>query len=249
MKILVALKQVPDTETRFRIAPDGCSLDTADFKWITNPYDEYALEEALRIREREGAEVVAITVGPERSRELLRSALALGADRAVQVRTEDHGDPLRVARLLADHAREQAFDLILLGHKGFGGDSGAVGPMLAGLLGLPQVGLVTRLDLEDGAFTAERETDRGVETVTGRLPAVITAQRGLNEPRYPSLKGIIAAKKRSIEEEEAGDAGAGTHTTRLALPPERQEGRRLTGDSATQAATLARLLREEAKVI
>ncbi|WP_005037283.1 electron transfer flavoprotein subunit beta/FixA family protein [Holophaga foetida] len=249
MKILVALKQVPDTETKIKVAADGRSLDPIDVKWITNPYDENAMEEALRIKEAQGAEVVAVSVGGERTREMLRNALALGADSAVLIRALETGDPLSVARHLAAYAQGKGFDLLLLGHMGFGGDNGAVGPMLAELLGLAQATVVTRLELGEGCFRAEREAEGGTEVIEGSLPAVITTQRGLNEPRYPTLKGIIGAKKKPLEELEGTATEAAISISAIALPPARPEGRKLEGNAAAQAAALLQLLREEAKVI
>ena len=249
MKILVALKQVPDTETKIKLAGDGRSLDPADVKWITSPYDEYALEEALRLKESQAAEVTAISVGGEKAKDILRNALALGADAAVLVKSEATEDPLAVARTLAAYAKDQAFDLIFLGNKGFGGDNACVGPMLAELLGVAQANVVTKLEILDGRFRAEREGDAGTEILEGALPVVVTAQRGLNDPRYANLKGIMAAKKKTIEEREAAPAPATVTTVALVLPPARPEGRKLEGDPATQAAALLGLLKDEAKIL
>lgn len=249
MKILVALKQVPDTETKIKIAADGKSLDRADVKWITSPYDEYALEEGLRLKEAKGAEVVAVSVGEEKAKDILRNALALGADQAVLIKSTDTGEPLAVARTLAAYAEGKGFDLLFFGNKGFGADNGAVGSMVAELLGLAQANLVTKLELGDGTFRAEREGDGGTEIVEGSLPAVITAQRGLNDPRYASLKGIMAAKKKPIEEVEGAAASAAAHVSGMVLPSARPEGRKLEGDAATQAASLVSLLKNEAKVL
>jgi electron transfer flavoprotein beta subunit len=249
MKILVALKQVPDTETKIKVAADGQSLDPADVKWITSPYDEYALEEGLRLKEAKGAEVVAVSVGGEKAKDILRNALALGADQAVLVKATQTGDPLAVARTLAAFAEGKGFDLLLFGNKGFGADNGAVGTMVAELLGLAQANLVTKLELGEGTFRAEREGDGGTEVVAGSLPAVITAQRGLNEPRYASLKGIMAAKKKPIEEMEDAAITAAVRVSGMTLPPARPEGRKLDGDAPAQAAALLNLLKDEAKVL
>ncbi len=249
MKILVALKQVPDTETKIKVGPDGRNLDPADVKWITSPYDEYGLEEALRLKEAKGAEVTAVSVGEEKAKDVLRNALALGADAAVLLKSTETGDPLAVAKTLAAYAEGKGFELFLFGNKGFGSDNGAVGAMVAELLGLAQANLVTKLDLGEGTFRAEREGDGGTEVVEGSLPAVITAQRGLNEPRYASLKGIMAAKKKTIEEVDGAAASPAMAVSALALPPARPEGRKLDGDAATQAAALLGLLRDEAKVL
>ncbi len=248
MKILVALKQVPDTETKIKVAADGRSLDPADVKWITGPYDEYALEEAIRIKEAKGAEVVALSVGGDSAKEVLRNALALGADSAVLLKGDGQGDALAVAQMIADYAKDKGFDLILCGNKGIGGDNAAMGPMLAELLGVAQANVIVKLELGEGTFRAEREIEGGSEMVEGSLPAVITAQKGLNEPRYASLKGIMAAKKKTIEELDAAAAPAVAVVSALALPPERPAGRRLEGEPAAQAQALLQALKDEAKV-
>ncbi|HEX9009050.1 MAG TPA: electron transfer flavoprotein subunit beta/FixA family protein [Holophagaceae bacterium] len=248
MKILVALKQVPDTETKIKVAADGRSLDPADVKWITGPYDEYALEEAIRIKEAKAAEVVALSVGGDSAKEVLRNALALGADSAVLLKGDGQGDALAVAQMIAAYAKDKGFDLILCGNKGIGGDNAAMGPMLAELLGVAQANVVVKLELGEGTFRAEREIEGGSEMVEGTLPAVITAQKGLNEPRYASLKGIMAAKKKTIEELDAAAAPAVAVVSALALPPERPAGRRLEGEPAAQAQALLQALKDEAKV-
>jgi electron transfer flavoprotein beta subunit len=248
MKILVCLKQVPDTETKIKVAADGKSLDPADVKWITSPYDEYALEEALRMKESAGAEVTAATVGDDKAKDILRNAFALGADSAVLIKGDGQGDTLAIASILATYAKDKGFDLILSGNKGIGGDNSAVGPMLAELLGFAQANVVVKLDIADGKFRAEREIEGGTEVVEGALPAVITAQKGLNEPRYASLKGIMAAKKKTIEETEISGHAPATAVSGMALPPARPEGRKLDGDAAAQAKALLDALKNEAKV-
>ena len=248
MKILVCLKQVPDTETKIKVAADGKSLDPADVKWITSPYDEYALEEALRLKESAGAEVTAATVGDDRAKDILRNAFALGADNAVLIKGDGQGDTLAIASILAAYAKDKGFDLVLSGNKGIGGDNSAVGPMLAELLGFAQANVVVKLDIADGKFRAEREIEGGTEVVEGALPAVITAQKGLNEPRYASLKGIMAAKKKTMEEVEITGHAPATSVSGMALPPARPEGRKLDGDAAAQAKALLDALKNEAKV-
>ncbi len=248
MKILVCLKQVPDTETKIKVAADGKSLDPADVKWITSPYDEYALEEALRLKESAGAEVTAATVGDDRAKDILRNAFALGADNAVLIKGDGQGDTLAIASILAAYAKDKGFDLVLSGNKGIGGDNSAVGPMLAEMLGMAQANVVVKLDVADGKFRAEREIEGGTEVVEGALPAVITAQKGLNEPRYASLKGIMAAKKKTIEETEISGHAPATSVSGMSLPPSRPEGRKLEGDAASQAKALLDALKHEAKV-
>jgi len=249
MKILVALKQVPDTESKIKIAGSGCVIDQTDLKWITNPNDEYALEEALRLKEARGAEVVAVSIGGEKAKDVLRNALALGIDSAVLLKAEAVDDPLLIARALAAFSDGKNFDILFFGHKCYGNDNGCVGAMTAELLKLPQAHVVTKLDISDAAFRAEREGDGGIEIIEGSLPAVITAQRGLNEPRYANLKGIMAAKKKPIEEIDCALSDAAIKISALTLPAPRAQGKRLDGDPAAQAAALATLLRNEAKVI
>jgi electron transfer flavoprotein beta subunit len=248
MKILVALKQVPDTETKIKVAADGKSLDPADVKWITSPYDEYALEEAIRIKEGKGAEVVALSVGGDTAKDVLKNALALGADTAVLLKGDGQGDAYAVAQMIAAFAKDKGFDLIFCGNKGMGGDNAAMGPMLAELLGVAQANVVVKLELGEGTFKAEREIEGGTEIVEGALPAVITAQKGLNEPRYASLKGIMAAKKKTIEELDAAAVTSGAQVSALTLPPERPAGRILPGEATAQAQALLQALKDEAKV-
>jgi electron transfer flavoprotein beta subunit len=260
MKLLVAIKHVPDTESRVKVAQDGVSLDENGVKFVISPYDEFALEEALRIREARGGEVVVVTAGGEGASASLRQALALGADGAVLVQDArfDRADALARARALAGVARGGGFDLILTGKYGVGTDEGLTGPMLAEILDLPHAAAVSKLTLADASFGAHREIEGAIEVMEGRLPAVITCEKGLNEPRYASLKGIMAAKKKTIEvrspaevgvdPEELG-AGARVVWQSLELPPPRKSGHMVPGAPDEAARELARLLREEARVI
>ena len=261
MNSLVAVAYVPDTETRIRIAADGKSIDESDVKWVVSPYDEYALEEALRIRESKGAGTVAVvSVGPERSKTGLRECLARGADEAIWVDSGGQAnlDALAVAKAIAAVARERQQDFLWFGQKGVGPDESLVGPMVAELLGLPHVANVVQLELGDGKLTAHREIEGAHEVVECSLPVVLTAQKGLNEPRYASLKGIMGAKKKPITEKKIADLGiaeadpanAKTRWRKLELPPARQAVRLIPADDPAAAAReLVRLLREEAKVI
>ncbi len=260
MKILVAIKHVPDTETRIKPAADGIALDESGVKFILSPYDEFALEEAVRIKEARGAEVVAVCAGKDAAKDTLRQALALGADRAVHVVHDgfDRADALARARALAAVAKAEAPDLILAGKYGVGTDEGLTGPMLAELLDLPHAAAVSKLELSDGKFVAHREVEGAIEIVEGVLPALVTCEKGLNEPRYASLKGIMAAKKKTIETKTPAELGldpadlapgARVVWEALELPPARSAGRKIDGDPAVAARELVRLLREEAKVI
>lgn len=250
MKILVALKQVPDTETKIKINSEGTALDLSDVKWVTSPYDEYAVEEAMRLKESQGATVSVIAVGDDRVRDVLRNALALGADEALHVSTSEKcEDPFVVATYLANAVRDRGFDLLFFGNKGSGGDHAAVGPMVAELLGIAQANVVVKLTLEQGRFIAERQVESGLEVVEGNLPAVITTQKGLNDPRYPNLKGIMAAKKKEIMALPLTESlSPSLQTLKLTLPPPRAEGRQLSGTPQEQAQALFAALQNEAKI-
>jgi electron transfer flavoprotein beta subunit len=259
MKIVVGIKQVPDTEAKIKIAADGKSIDESGVKWVVSPYDEYALEEALQIRERVDGEVLVVCAGREASQAALRQGLAMGADRAVLIADQrlERADGLTRARALAEVVRAEAADLVLVGKYGVGTDEAQTGPMLAELLGWPHVSAIGSLEVGDGTFQAKREIEGGVEVHVGRLPAVLSAEKGLNEPRYASLKGIMQAKKKPIDTKTAADLGleeelaAGPRLVweGLELPPARGEGKRVEGAPEEAARELARLLREEAKVI
>lgn len=260
MKILVAIKHVPDTEAKVKVAADGASLDESGIKMVISPYDEYALEHALRLREAAGGEVVLVCAGPEAAQASLRQGMAMGADRAVLIKDPrfDRADGLARARALAAMARGQAFDLILTGKYGVGTDEGQTGPMVAELLDLPHAGAVTDFTIVEGRITARREVEGFVEVLEGSLPAVVTCDKGPHPPRYASLKGIMAAKKKTIEVRtpqdlalDPADLDPGTRVVweSLELPTPRKAGRVLTGDPQDTSRELARLLREEAKVI
>lgn len=249
MKIIVCLKRVPDTESRIRVAGDGASIDAAGVKYIISPYDEYALETALRLKEAGGGgEVVAVSVGEPSAGEQLRSALAMGADRAILLRGTTSQDGLVTAKALAAALGEEDADLVLLGAKAADDDQQQVGPMLAELLDRPCVTVVAHVDIEDGALVAHREIEGGVEIVEAPLPAVLTITKGEHEPRYPSLKGIMAAKKKPLEEKDAQIAGSRIHVRGFQLPPERPAGR-IVGNGADAVPELVRVLQEEAKVL
>jgi electron transfer flavoprotein beta subunit len=260
MKIVVCVKQVPDTETRVRIAALGSSISEADVaSWIVSPYDEFAIEEALRIKEAKGGEVVLVTVGPDRAQAALRTGLAMGADSAVHVKDAalETADTLGTARALAAAIRTLApFDLVLCGQQGVGGDHSQIPGMLSELLDLPQVTVAVKIEIGEGKATVEREVEGGRETWETPLPAVVSAQKGLNEPRYASLKGIMGAKKKTIQALDlvglgldAGAVAPKVKVTAMELPPSRPAVRMVDGDPEAQAKELIRLLHEEAKVI
>ena len=262
MKILVLVKHVPDTEARIKVADDGCSITEAGVSFVVNPYDEYALEEALAMKEKAGSgEVVLLSVGPEAAGKTLRQGLAMGADRAILVTSEgiERSDSLMTAKILAEAARKEGFDIILCGKQGVGGDSEAVGPMLAEMLGLPHINVVHELRSEGDKVEAKRAIEGGTEIWESSLPVVITAQKGLNEPRYPSLKGIMAAKKKplevlspdefGIEPAKVGAGGSKVAWIKLEPPPERAGCKMLDGEVEDVTGELVKLLREERKLI
>jgi electron transfer flavoprotein beta subunit len=250
VKIAVCIKRVPDTETRIRIAADGVSADEAGVKFILNPYDEFAVEEALQRKEKAGAgEVVVIALGTDAAQETMRTALAMGADRGVLLKADAvPADALAVAKALAAELKDGGYDLVLFGKIAADDYNQAVGPMTAELLGLPCVTAVSKLELEGGKGVAHREIEGGVEVVEFALPAVLTADKGLNTPRYPALKGIMAAKKKPVEVKPVTFAAPRLRVAALEMPPARKEGR-IVGEGAGAVPELVRLLREEAKVL
>jgi electron transfer flavoprotein beta subunit len=250
MKIAVCIKRVPDTESRIKPAADGKSLDEAGVKFILNPYDEFAVEEALQRKEKAGSgEVVVIALGAAAAQETIRTALAMGADRGVLLQTDGiPADGLEVAKALAAELRSGGFDLILFGKVAIDDANHQVGPMVGELLDLPCVTAVAHLTIEGTVGEAEREIEGGIEVVTFQLPAVLTADKGLNEPRYPALKGIMAAKKKPLEVKPVSLGAGGLELLAMALPSERAAGR-IVGEGAAAVPELVRLLREEAKVL
>lgn len=257
MKILVLIKHVPDTESKIKVAADGKSLDEAGLKMVISPFDEYALEEALLLKDASGAEVVLVCAGRDAAQTSLRQGLAMGADRAILIHHDgyDRADALTRAEALAAVAKAESADLIFCGKVGVGGDEGLTGPMVAELLGWGHAGNVSRLSVSGDVVTAYRGIEGAVEIVEGPLPILVTWDKGLHDPRYASLKGIMAAKKKLLDVKTPADVGVkppDTSRSRLEsmeLPPPRASGRVLQGEAGDSARELVRLLREEAKVI
>ncbi|MFC1883370.1 electron transfer flavoprotein subunit beta/FixA family protein [Thermodesulfobacteriota bacterium] len=264
MNIVVCIKQVPDTETQIKIAPDGKSIVSDDIKWVMNPYDEFGVEEALRLKEKFGGEVTVVGLGPKRVTESIRTALAMGADKGILVSDDalEGSDSLAVAKALAAAIKDLEFDLIFTGQRGIDDDLGVVGAALAEILGIPQISIVVKVEVaEDGkSLKANRPVEGQTLVIEADLPALITAQKGLNEPRYASLPGIMKAKKKPLEEKtladlglDAGAFGEGGRKVKIlemTPPPAREAGKIVEGETPQDKATeLARLLHEEAKVI
>lgn len=249
MNIIVCVKRVPDSESRIRAASDGVSVDTEGLKYVLNPYDEFAVEEALKLKEAAGeGTVTVLTLGDEEAKETLRTALAMGADQAVLLKGRPSVDGLGTAEKLAGAIGERDFDLLLFGKQAIDDDNLQVPTMVAELLGLPCASVVVELEVGDGRVSAVREVEGGHERVSFDLPAAVAAQKGLNEPRYTSLKGIMQAKKKPLEEVEVGDAGSRVDVLEVMNPPERGEGE-IVGEGAEAVPELVRKLREEAKVL
>jgi electron transfer flavoprotein beta subunit len=243
------VKRVPDTETRIKVGPGGKAIDEAGVKFVLNPYDEFAVEEALRRKEAAGAgEVVVYAVGGDATQETMRTALAMGADRGVLLKADPSPEPLPVARALAAELKDGGFDLILFGKQAIDDYHHATGVMVAELLGLPAVSAVSKLTLTGNTGTAEREIEGGMEVVEFPLPAVVTADKGLNEPRYPALKGIMAAKKKPLEVRPVTLEAAGVEVVELALPADRKAGR-IVGEGVEAVPALIAALQTEAKVL
>jgi electron transfer flavoprotein beta subunit len=260
LKIAVCVKAVPDTETKIAVASDKLDIEKTGVKYIASPYDELAVEEAIRLKEKHGGETVVFSLGGDESTEILRDCLARGLDAAVHLKDDlfQKLDPLSTGKALAAAIKDGGFDLVLCGQQGVGGDNNQVPSILAELLNLPQATVVVKLEIDGAKFKAEREIEGAHEIIEGSLPAVISAQKGLNEPRYPSIKGVMAARRKEIAVKDASSLGikdaieaskGKVRVLEVALPPTRPQGKRIEGDPATQAKELVALLHTEARVI
>jgi len=264
VNIIVCLKQVPDTESQIKVAADGKSIVTDDIKWVMNPYDEFGVEEALLLREKFGGEVTVVGLGPKRVTESIRTALAMGADKGILICDDalDGSDSIANAKALAAAIKDLEYDLIFTGQRGVDDDLGLVGISLAELLGIPNLSLIVKVDVSEDGKTVKvnRPVEGETLVIESSLPALITAQKGLNEPRYASLPGIMKAKKKPLEEKTVADlgldpSGFGPDARKLKIleltpPPKRAAGKIIEGETPQEkAAALAKLLHEEAKVL
>ncbi|MBI5058836.1 electron transfer flavoprotein subunit beta/FixA family protein [candidate division KSB1 bacterium] len=251
MNILLLLKAVADSEANIKPAADGKSVALDGISWILNPYDEYAVEEALKLRDADGSgEVVAVSVGGDDVSKVLRTALAMGVDRGVHVKGDVSFDPLATAQVLAAAVKGMnfAYDLILCGKQGIDHDHHGVGVMVAELLDIPSVTVVVKIEKAASGFRCEREVESGVEVVETSLPCLIAANKGLNEPRYASLKGIMAAKKKPIDEVTPAAIDPQIEVISVTSRPPRQPGE-IIGHGVDAIPLLIKKLKEEAKVI
>ncbi|GGE17918.1 electron transfer flavoprotein subunit beta [Marinithermofilum abyssi] len=256
MNILVCLKQTFDTEERIVIEDGQISEEGVEF--VINPYDEYAVEEAIKLKEEHGGEVTVITIGPDRAEQALRTAMAMGADKGIIVDDEDleSADEFTIAEVLAAVIKDLDYDIILGGYMAVDDGSAQVGPRLAELLDIPHISTITKLTIDGDTVEVEKDVEGDVEYIQSKLPILVTAQQGLNEPRYPSLPGIMKAKKKPLERLDIDDldldedeVAAKTETLEVFLPPEKEAGKVLEGDLEDQVKELVDLLRNEAKVV
>jgi len=249
VNVAVCMKQTPDTEAQIKISDDGTSIVQEGIKWIINPYDEFAIEEGLRLTEKHGGEVTLISLGPPSIEKTIREGLAMGAHKAIRIDAPAvPDDPMVTAKALAEVLKEESYDVILFGKQAIDDDHTQMASIVASILNLPAVTVVVELSIENGKGTAVREIEGGHEKVSFNLPVIISAQRGLNEPRYRSLKGIMAAKKKPIEVKSIALDEAQLVIETFSYPPPKKPGR-IVGEGPDAVPELVKLLREEAKVI
>lgn len=260
MNIYVFVKRVPDTESKIRINHENKAVIEEGLSFVLSPYDEYAVEEGLRLREANGGQVTVVSVGTDEAIVILKKCLAMGADEAILVKDDEPEtyDSLRISKIIAQTVRKKfpEYDLLLLGKQSVGADNAQVPTMVAEFLALPQANVVTKLEIEGNKGTAYREIEGALEKVEFTLPAVISAQKGLNEPRYETLKGIMAAKKKEIPvltlndlDLKAEELKPQLEIVKMESPPPRKAGKVIEGEPAEAAQKLVELLRNEAKVI
>ncbi|MFC2084370.1 electron transfer flavoprotein subunit beta/FixA family protein [Bacteroidota bacterium] len=248
MKIAVCVSHVPDTASKINVGQDGKSIDPKDVTYVVNPYDEIAIEEALKLKEKFNGEVVIISLGPESNKESIKKALAMGADQGVLLKDESNRDSVNVARALAEEIKSQEAKIVLFGKQSVDYDNSIIGQLTSEFLEYNCISVVVNLKIEEDKVTAEREIEGGREVVETTLPVVLTTQKGLNEPRYASLKGIMAAKRKVIEEKPALESQNSSEVVKMSKPPSKPPGK-ILGTDASAVPELVRLLKEEAKVI
>jgi electron transfer flavoprotein beta subunit len=248
MKIAVCVSQVPDTTTKVKIGTDGKTIDPAGVTYIINPYDEFAVEAALQLKEKNTGETLVISVGKDSNKEAIKKAYAMGIEKGILVKSDDEMDSYTVARNIADVLKDYNADIILFGKQSIDYDDSQVGSLVAEMLGIPSVSVVVSLNVEGTKAVCEREIEGGKEVVETTLPAAICCQRGLNNPRYPNLKGIMQAKSKPIEERQPSYTGNKTEILKMTLPKPKPKGK-IVGEDVSAVPELVRLLREEAKVI
>jgi electron transfer flavoprotein beta subunit len=248
MNIVVCINHVPDTEAKIKVAGDGKSINKTGVTWMLGPFDEFAVEEGLRLREKSGGQVTAISLGGDAHKETLRKALAMGVDKAILLKDESVRDSFAVAHAIAEAAKSLSPEIILFGKQSIDYYNEQVPGIVGELLGWPSVSVVVKMEIADGKVVCEREIEGGHEVIETTLPVVVSAQKGLNEPRYPSLKGIMAAKAKPIEERVPSPVPNRVEVIGMNKPAPKPPGR-IVGTDVSAVPELARLLHEEAKVI
>jgi len=256
--LFVLVKQVPDTETKIRIKGDKSGIETNDIKWVINPYDEFAIEEALKTKDKVKAPAVTVvTLGPDRAVEALRTALAMGVDNAIHIKTDGETDTFTAGKAIAEVLKKEGAQVVFAGKQAIDDDQAATFGYVAEFLNWPSVSVVAKIDWDASgtSLKAEREVEGGTRfIVQSSVPVLLAVDKGINTPRYASLPGIMKAKKKEIKSYSLADLGLSAASAKVKEsdympPPERAPGKKLTGDAATQARELVKLLREEAKVI
>jgi electron transfer flavoprotein beta subunit len=246
MKIAVCINYVPDTASKIKLTDDK-TIDFKGLNYIVNPFDEYAIEESIRTKEKFGGEITVLSAGKEENKEAIRKALAMGADNGILLKYDGYMDSYCTAGILARQIKALQSDIVYFGRQSVDFDNGITGILTAELLNYNCISAVTKIDIAGNNVTAEREIEGGKENIKTSLPVIITAQKGLNEPRYATLKGIMASKKKTIEEITINEADCFTENTGYILPPDKKRGR-ILGTDASAVNELIHLLHEEAKV-
>ena len=249
MNIFVCISHVPDTTAKIQISQDGLRIDPTGVTYILNPYDEFGLEAGLQLKEAGGGEVVAVCVGPAEVKETIRKALAMGADKGLHILSEDNRDSFGIARAIADAVKDRTPGVVFCGRQSIDFDGWQMAGLLGEMLDMPSISVVSNLTIDaQGNISADRDIEGGKETITAVLPAVISAQKGLNNPRYPKLQGIMAAKKKPIEEVIPAPYENKVAVLKMTKPPVKSAGS-FIGSSPADVAELVRRLHEEAKII
>jgi len=248
MKIIVCVSLVPDTTTKIKISGTNKSIDEAGVSFVINPYDEYAVEEAVQLKEKNGGDVTAISFGSDKYKEAIKKAFQMGADTGILIKADGEFDSFTVAKNLADAIKEINPDIILFGKQSIDFDGSQIPAMVGELLNLPSVNIVTKLEINGNNVTVEREVEGGKEIIEASLPIIIGTQKGINNPRYPNLKSIMASKSKPITEKAPSYSGNKLEVTEMKLPAAKSKGKILDGGAAS-VPELVKMLREEAKVI
>jgi electron transfer flavoprotein beta subunit len=248
MKIIVCVSLVPDTTTKIKVGDSKKAIDETGVSFVINPYDEFAVEEAVQIKEKNGGDVTAISFGTDKYKEAIKKAFQMGADTGILIKSNDEFDSFTVAKNLAETIKELNPDIILFGKQSIDFDGSQVPSMVGELLNIPAVNVVTKLEISGDKATAEREVEGGKEIIEAKLPVIIGTQKGINNPRYPNLKSIMASKSKPITEKQPTYTGNKYDVTEMNLPQAKSKGKILT-DGAASVPELVKLLREEAKVV